>query len=94
MGPRQPHSTVLSAEQEATIVAFRRQTLLPLSGKIRRIKIFKGFLDGFVELADSAKFFVFWFGKLNRRVVGKLDFEKLFQLRFRVCRKRNRKAFF
>jgi hypothetical protein len=30
MGPRQPHSTVLTAEQEATIVAFRRQTLLPL----------------------------------------------------------------
>jgi transposase-like protein len=30
MGPRQPHSTVLTAEQETTIVAFRRQTLLPL----------------------------------------------------------------
>jgi hypothetical protein len=30
MGPRQPHSTVLTAEQEATIVAFRSQTLLPL----------------------------------------------------------------
>jgi len=30
MGPRAPHSTVLTAEQEATIVAFRRQTLLPL----------------------------------------------------------------
>ena len=30
MGPRQPHSTVLTVEQEATIVAFRRQTLLPL----------------------------------------------------------------
>lgn len=30
MGPRKPHSTVLSAEQEAMIVAFRRQTLLPL----------------------------------------------------------------
>jgi len=29
MGPRQPHSTVLTAEQEAMIVAFRRQTLLP-----------------------------------------------------------------
>ena len=30
MGPRQPHSTVLTAEQEATVVAFRKRTLLPL----------------------------------------------------------------
>lgn len=30
MSPRQPHSTVLTAEQETVIVAFRRQTLLPL----------------------------------------------------------------
>jgi transposase InsO family protein len=30
MGPSQPHSTVLTAEQEAMIVAFRHQTLLPL----------------------------------------------------------------
>ena len=30
MGPRQPHSTVLTAEQEAMIVAFRQRTLLPL----------------------------------------------------------------
>lgn len=30
MGPRQPHSTVLSAEQEAVAAAFRRQTQLPL----------------------------------------------------------------
>lgn len=29
-GPRQPHSTVLSIEEEAVIVAFRRHTLLPL----------------------------------------------------------------
>lgn len=29
-GPRQPMSTVLSAEQEAIVVAFRRHTLLPL----------------------------------------------------------------
>ena len=28
--PRQPHSTVLTVEQEAMIVAFRRHTLLPL----------------------------------------------------------------
>jgi hypothetical protein len=30
MGPRLPHSTVLTAEQEAIIVAFRKRTLLPL----------------------------------------------------------------
>ena len=30
MGPKQPHSTVLSSEEEAIIVAFRRHTLLPL----------------------------------------------------------------
>ena len=30
MGPKQPRSTVLSAEEEAIIVAFRRHTLLPL----------------------------------------------------------------
>lgn len=29
-GPKDPHSTVLSLEQEAIIVAFRRHTLLPL----------------------------------------------------------------
>lgn len=30
MGPRHPHSTVLTAEQEAVIVAFRKRTLLAL----------------------------------------------------------------
>lgn len=30
MGPSEPHSTVLSIEQEAMIVAFRRHNLLPL----------------------------------------------------------------
>ncbi len=30
MGPREPHSTVLTTEQEAIIVAFRKHTLLPL----------------------------------------------------------------
>jgi Integrase core domain len=30
MGPKQPRSTVLSLEEEAVIVAFRRHTLLPL----------------------------------------------------------------
>ncbi len=29
-GPKQPHSTVLSIEEEAVIVAFRRHTLLAL----------------------------------------------------------------
>src|SRR6187551_3251088 len=30
MGPKAPHSTVLSAEEEALAVAFRKHTLLPL----------------------------------------------------------------
>jgi transposase InsO family protein len=30
MGPAEPHSTILTLEQEAMIVAFRRHTLLPL----------------------------------------------------------------
>ena len=30
MGPKKPHSTVLTKEEEALIVAFRRHTLLPL----------------------------------------------------------------
>jgi transposase InsO family protein len=30
MGPRQPHSTLLTTEQEAMIVTFRKHTLLPL----------------------------------------------------------------
>src|SRR3954463_12831609 len=30
MGPKAPRSTVLSAEEEATVVAFRKHTLLPL----------------------------------------------------------------
>ena len=30
MGPKAPRSTVLSAEDEAVIVTFRRYTLLPL----------------------------------------------------------------
>jgi len=29
-GPKAPHSTVLSVEQEAIVVAFRKHTLLPL----------------------------------------------------------------
>lgn len=29
MGPKQPRSTVLTPEEEATIIAFRRHTLLP-----------------------------------------------------------------
>lgn len=30
MGPKEPRSTVLTPEEEAVIVAFRRHTLLPL----------------------------------------------------------------
>ena len=29
-GPREPHSSVLSKEEEAMVIAFRRHTLLPL----------------------------------------------------------------
>ncbi len=39
MGPKEPRSTVLTPEQEAACVAFRRYTLLPLDdckGKIDR----------------------------------------------------------
>lgn len=32
-GPKRPRSTVLSVEQEAVIVAFRRYTLLPLDAR-------------------------------------------------------------
>ena len=30
MGPKTPHSTVLSSEEDAIVVAFRKHTLLPL----------------------------------------------------------------
>src|SRR4051812_45164379 len=30
MGPKTPHSTVMSPEEEAIIIAFRKHTLLPL----------------------------------------------------------------
>ena len=33
-GPKEPNSTVLSPEQEAIIVAFRRHTLLPLDDRL------------------------------------------------------------
>lgn len=32
MGPKVPRSTVLTAEEEAVVVAFRKHTLLPLDG--------------------------------------------------------------
>lgn len=38
MGPRQPHSTVLTVEEEAVINAFRRQTMLPLDDCFRALK--------------------------------------------------------
>ena len=31
-GPKEPRSTILTEAEEATIVAFRRRTLLPLDG--------------------------------------------------------------
>ncbi|MFL6797630.1 MAG: IS481 family transposase, partial [Xanthobacteraceae bacterium] len=30
MGPKAPHSTVLSSDEEALVIAFRKHTLLPL----------------------------------------------------------------
>jgi transposase InsO family protein len=38
MGPKQPRSTVLSQEQEAVIVAFRKHTLLPLDDCLYALK--------------------------------------------------------
>jgi hypothetical protein len=35
MGPKAIHSTVLSTEEEAVIVAFRKHTLLPLDDCLR-----------------------------------------------------------
>lgn len=34
MGPKRPHSTSLSQEEEAIIVAFRKHTLLPLDDSL------------------------------------------------------------
>ena len=34
MGPKEPHSTVLTKEEEALIVAFRKHTLLPLDDRL------------------------------------------------------------
>src|ERR687893_2264574 len=34
MGPKEPRSTVLTVEQEAVVVAFRRHTLLPLDDRL------------------------------------------------------------
>lgn len=36
-GPTEPSSTVLSVDEEAMVVAFRRHTLLPLKASFRRI---------------------------------------------------------
>lgn len=38
MGPKQPCSTVLSQEQEAVIVAFRKHTFLPLDDCLYALK--------------------------------------------------------
>ncbi len=41
-GPKNPHSTVLSLEQEAMIVAFRRHTLIPIITVWRDRYVFQG----------------------------------------------------
>jgi hypothetical protein len=38
MEPRDPHSTVLSAAEEAMVVEFRRRTLLPLDDVLGRLR--------------------------------------------------------
>ena len=38
-GPKEPHSTVLSADEEAIIVAFRRHTLLPLDDCLYALRL-------------------------------------------------------
>lgn len=39
MGPKAPHSTVLSAEEEALAVAFRKHTLLPLDDCLYALQV-------------------------------------------------------
>jgi hypothetical protein len=39
MGSRKPHSTVLTVEHEAMVVAFRRQTLLPLDDCLYALRL-------------------------------------------------------
>jgi len=39
MGPKEPHSTVLSKEEEALAVAFRRHTLLPLDDCLYALQV-------------------------------------------------------
>src|SRR5438270_558478 len=39
MGPKVPHSTVLSAEEEILIVAFRRHTLFPLDACLSTLQV-------------------------------------------------------
>lgn len=41
MGPREAHSTVLSVEEDAAIVAFRRHTLLPLDDCLHALTLQK-----------------------------------------------------
>src|SRR5215216_2750526 len=39
MGPKSPRSTVLTAEEEAIVVAFRKQTLLPLDDCLYALQV-------------------------------------------------------
>ena len=38
MGPKAPRSTVLTVEEEAIVVAFRKHTLLPLDDCLMRFR--------------------------------------------------------
>jgi hypothetical protein len=53
-GPREPRSTVLSAEEEAVVVAFRRHTLLPLDDCLYALQPTLPHLTRFVPSPMSA----------------------------------------
>ncbi len=54
MGSQNRHSTVLTTEQEATIVAFRQQTLLPLDDCLYALSVKYSSFDPFCSSSLSA----------------------------------------
>jgi len=55
MGPKEPCSTVLSKEQEALIVAFRKHTLLPLDDCLYALQATVPHLELWPNLGDAMK---------------------------------------
>ena len=53
MGPKAIHSTVLTIEEAAVVVAFRRHTLLPLDDCVYSLQT-TTFTDGRRELSSSS----------------------------------------